>query len=158
MEQFRADLTDVGNALVDTLGKSLGVDLTLDAEGTAFFDHEDGWHIGLMLAGSDQLVAAVALVSDHFPTTNKLAKVLTDFNWMGAQTAGAALGYNPERGSFVLWRSVGVTAVTAEDVNDILLQLVAHAPNVRRALREELGHAQAEVPLQSVPATFGARV
>ncbi len=139
MQDFREDLFEHTTQVLALLGDALDVDMRLDQEGSCFFEHDNGWRMGVMLAGEDQLVAAVSVLPNVTPPSDaRLASILTEFNWLGGRTNGAALSWNPAGNSFVVWRSRDAETATPVDINADLLRLVETAEDLRPALFAEL--------------------
>ncbi|MCG8691746.1 MAG: type III secretion system chaperone [Minwuiales bacterium] len=126
-------------AVLVLLGNSLNIDLSLDDDGTCFFEHDDGWRMAIMLAGEDQIVAAISVLSNiQAPPPDRLAALLTEFNWLGGLTNGHPLSWNPNSRSFVLWRSLDAETVTAGELNETMLRLVGAATRLQPTLRAYL--------------------
>lgn len=139
MQTFREDLADRAMGVLLLLGNSLDIDLSLDEGGSCFFEHDDGWRMAIMLAGEDQIVAAVSVLSNiQAPPPDRLAALLTEFNWMGGLTNGHPLSWNPNSRSFVLWRSLDAETVTAAGMNEVMLRLVEAATRLQPTLRAYL--------------------
>ena len=139
MQTFREDLADHAMAVLVLLGNSLNIDLSLDDDGTCFFEHDDGWRMAIMLAGEDQIVAAISVLSNiQAPPPDRLAALLTEFNWLGGLTNGHPLSWNPNSRSFVLWRSLDAETVTAGELNETMLRLVGAATRLQPTLRAYL--------------------
>ena len=139
MQTFREDLADHAMAVLVLLGNSLNIDLSLDDDGTCFFEHDDGWRMAIMLAGEDQIVAAISVLSNiQTPPPDRLAALLTEFNWLGGLTNGHPLSWNPNSRSFVLWRSLDAETVTAGELNETMLRLVGAATRLQPTLRAYL--------------------
>jgi Tir chaperone protein (CesT) family len=159
MKTFRDDLVDRVHEELDVLGESLEVAFVLDDNGSCFFEHDEGWRLGVMLAAEDQVVAAISVLSQiEVPSAEALAKTLTDFNWLGGRTDGAALSWNPHSQSFLLWRSHDAATVTAAELNATLMRLVAAAGEVQPALMAQLAVSGAQAAAPEAAPRFGQRV
>ena len=159
MKTFRDDLVEHCLAELALLGASLDVDITPDQNGACFFEHEEGWRLAIMLAGEDQVVAAVSVLSEiEAPSAEALAGTLTAFNWLGARTDGAALSWNPRSQSFLLWRSLDAETLTAAGLNAVLLRLIGTAGELQPALLAQLAVSGAEAGAVERAPAFGQRV
>ena len=139
MQDFREELLEQASQTLALLGDALDVDMSLNEEGSCFFEHDNGWRMGVMLAGEDQLVSAVWVLANVVtPSDARLASILTEFNWLGARTNGVALSWNPAGNSFVLWRSRDAEACTPADLNADLVRLVDAASDIQPTLRARL--------------------
>ena len=139
MHTYREDLLEHAVQTLILLGDALDVDMSPDESGACFFEHSDGWRVGVMLAGEDQIVTAVSVLSNVTPPADdRLSSILSDFNWMGARTGGAAFSWNPAGRSFALWSSRDADAATADGLHDALVKLVETAADLQPDLRAQL--------------------
>ncbi len=136
---LRPELRTRVREVLDDLASNVGADLAFDADGNCFFEHSTGGYCALMMVGQDQLVAGVSLAAGHSPDAETLAEALVDFGWIGARTGGAALSYNPNSDSFVLWKSFEAETVSADDINLCLFRLLAHSAQVEAHLTALFG-------------------
>ena len=107
------------------------------------FEHSEGWNVALFRSGTDQLVTAVSIMAQVFPPDDMLTRVLTRFGWLGFGTGGAALSYNPESGSFVLWRSIDAETADPDRMNRELLRVIGFAARIRQPLLDALAETPA---------------
>ena len=124
--------------VLDELGRSLDIDLTLDDDDACFFEHQDGWHMAILLPDEQQIVTAVSVLSNVSAPDEDIWPALVEFGWVGAHTGGAALSWNPESRSFVLWYSRDVLSTTADELNALLLKLCQAVAVIRPALSDSV--------------------
>ena len=130
----RSHVTEV----LEVLGHGLGIDLTLDQDDSCFFEHKDGWHMAIVLPNDEQIVASVSVLSSVEAPDEHIWPVLVEYGWMGAQTDGAALSWNPESRSFVLWYARDAISITPEELNTLMLKLCRAVAAVRPALSDSI--------------------
>ena len=120
------------------LGRGLDIDLALDRDNACYFEHNDGWRMAILYPGKEQVVAAVSVLSGVTASDEEVWPVLVELGWLGAETDGASLSWNPESRSFVLWYSRDALATTPEKLNALLLRLCRAVAVVRPALTDRL--------------------
>ncbi len=159
MKTYRDDLVEHVQEELALLGNSLDVDFDLDEEGACFFEHDEGWRLAVMLAGEDQVVAAVSVLSQiEAPSAETLADTLIAFNWLGGRTGGATLSWNPMSQSFLLWRSLDAETLTAAGLNATLLRLIASAGELQPALQAQLAVTDTPADAAGPAPAFNQRV
>lgn len=134
MSAFAPELERRTAQLLARVGTALGVELAFDEDGACYFEHSEGWNVALIRSGTDQLVAAVSVIVEEFPTAERVNALLSEYGWLGVSTGGAALSYNPNSGSFVLWRSMNAGDVEPDDVNLELIRILGFAAHLRGPL------------------------
>ncbi|MEM7527863.1 MAG: type III secretion system chaperone [Pseudomonadota bacterium] len=144
MSAFAPELERQVEQTLTRVGRELNITLRFDAEGACYFQHREGWNIAVIRSGTDQLVITVSVVTQEFPTAETISALLSQFGWLGFGTGGAALSYNPESGSFVLWRSIDAATADANQVNRELLRVIGYAAKLRRPLQAALVEAAAD--------------
>ncbi|MEM9617997.1 MAG: CesT family type III secretion system chaperone [Pseudomonadota bacterium] len=134
---------------VTRFGRELGVDLKLDETGNCYFEHLNGLRMAIMLTGDDQIVTAVALVSEARLTEAQVGEILTEFNWLGARTRGATLSWNPEARNFLLWYSRDANAIKTDDLTKLLTQLLSTADVIKTQLENRIDGSTNATPQKS---------
>ncbi|MEM8985345.1 MAG: CesT family type III secretion system chaperone [Pseudomonadota bacterium] len=123
---------------VTRFGRELGIDLELDETGNCYFEHRNGLRMAIMLTGDDQIVTAVALLSETRLTETQIGEVLTEFNWLGTRVRGATLSWNPEARNFLLWYSRDANAIKTDDLGKLLTQLLSTADMIKPQLETRI--------------------
>ena len=130
---------------VTRFGRELGIDLELDETGNCYFEHRNGLRMAIMLTGDDQIVTAVALLSDVHVTDSQIGEILTEFNWLGTRVRGATLSWNPEAQNFLLWYSRDANVVKTDDLGKLLTQLLSAANMIKPELEARLSGSKNSV-------------
>lgn len=123
---------------VTRFGRELGIDLELDETGNCYFEHRNGLRMAIMLTGDDQIVTAVALLSEARLTEAQVGEILTEFNWLGARIRGATLSWNPEARNFLLWYSRDANVIKTDDLGRLLTQLLSTADMIKPDLEARI--------------------
>ena len=143
---------------LDRLGRALDIDLTLGRDDSCFFEHEDGWQVAIMLLNETQVVTALSVLANVTAGDELVVPAWIELGWLGAQSGGAALSWNPESRAFVLWHARDADKTDAEELNRLLLELCRVAPRMQALLNARLypqsDPDRAQRPQDEVPATF----
>lgn len=123
---------------VTRFGREVGIDLELDETGNCYFEHRNGLRMAIMLTGDDQIVTAVALLSEARITEAQIGEILTEFNWLGTRVQGATLSWNPEAQNFLLWYSRDANAVKTDDLGKLLTRLLTTADMIKPELEARI--------------------
>ena len=123
---------------VTRFGREMGIDLELDETGNCYFEHRNGLRMAIMLTGDDQIVTAVALLSEARLTEGQIGEILTEFNWLGARIRGATLSWNPEARNFLLWYSRDANVIKTDDLGKLLTKLLSTADMIKPELEARI--------------------
>ncbi|MCB1715407.1 MAG: type III secretion system chaperone [Candidatus Competibacteraceae bacterium] len=138
MNNNQYNVRDRAAQLLNGLSQGLGVDLKLDRDGACFFEHKDGWRMAILVPNEEQIVTAISVLSNVNAPDEAIWPALVEYGWIGAQTEGAALSWNPESRSFILWHSRDFLTTNAAELNILLLRLCKGAAMIRQSLSESI--------------------
>jgi hypothetical protein len=139
MENIDPALSRNVASVVENLGHELEANLQWDeATQTCQVEYDGSLMIQMQLLEGGRLVIG-AIVAEHVAADAKYFGALMEYQWMGIRTGGAALAWNPEAETLVLWESAPAADLTADSLRRRLEHLISNGLRVRDELARYRG-------------------